>query len=110
MRTDYYGPAGGLVPNLGAAADGGMVTTETVSWSPYGYLSPGARWALMAVQTASAAACAYHGYKRNGSSTGWAIGWFILGGMFFPITPIIAVIQGFGKPRVQRNRRRRSRR
>lgn len=66
-------------------ASGGWLTTRNVGiWS-----------ALSAV---SGAACAYHGYKRN-NSVGWAIGWFLLGSIFFPLTPVIAVAQGFGKPR-----------
>lgn len=40
---------------------------------------------------------AYHGYKRNGDSWGWGIGWFILGGMFWPLTIPISVAQGYGK-------------
>lgn len=53
-------------------------------------------WA--ALSTASAAACAYHGYRRHRGSIGWAIGWGMLGGIFFPITPAIALAEGFGKP------------
>ena len=53
-------------------------------------------WGLAA--TASGAACAYHGYKRN-QSIGWAIAWFLLGEIFFPLTPAIALAQGFGKPK-----------
>ena len=48
--------------------------------------------------TISAAACAYHGYKRN-QSIGWAIWWFVAGGLLFPFTPVVAVAQGFGKPK-----------
>ena len=50
-----------------------------------------------ALSMISSAACAYHGYKRNGSF-GWGLGWGLLGGMFPIITPTIAVAQGFGKP------------
>jgi len=48
--------------------------------------------------TASMAACAYHGYKRN-NSIGWALGWGFLGVLFPVITPVIAVAQGFAKPK-----------
>jgi len=48
---------------------------------------------------ASSAVAGYHGYKRNGGSVGWAIGWFLLGGLFPVIVPTIAVAQGFGKPK-----------
>lgn len=51
-------------------------------------------WGVLA--TASAAASAYHGYKRN-ESIGWAIWWFFMGSLFPVITPVIAVAQGFGK-------------
>ena len=44
-----------------------------------------------------AAASGYHGYKRN-QSVGWAVGWFVLGGMFPIVTPVIAVAHGFTKP------------
>lgn len=49
-----------------------------------------------AVSTASMAASAYHGYKRN-DSVGWAIWWGLMGAMFPVITPAIGVAQGFGK-------------
>jgi hypothetical protein len=55
-------------------------------------------WVHSALSSISGAACAYHGYKRN-NSVGWAIGWFFLGSIFFPLTPVIALAQGFGKPK-----------
>lgn len=60
-----------------------------------GYTLPPVWWLL---STASMAASAYHGYKRN-DSVGWAVGWGLLGGIFPIITPTIAVAQGFGKPK-----------
>jgi hypothetical protein len=51
-------------------------------------------WAL---SSASLAASAYHGYRRN-ESIGWAIWWGLMGGAFPVITPAIALAQGFGKP------------
>lgn len=65
--------------------------------------------------TVSFAACVYHGYKRN-NSVGWAIGWGFLGAVFPIITPVIAVAQGFAKPkrnglgRAYRRKSRKSRR
>lgn len=56
----------------------------------------GAVWGL--ASTASGAACAYHGVKRNNGSVGWGVAWFFLGSIFFPIAPAIAYAQGFGKP------------
>lgn len=44
----------------------------------------------------SAAASAYHGYKRN-NSLGWAIAWAAAGGFFPLITPAIGLAQGWGK-------------
>lgn len=61
------------------------------------------------VDTASMAASAYHGYKRN-NSIGWALWWGLMGAMFPIITPTIALAQGFGKRKAVANRRRRSRR
>lgn len=52
-------------------------------------------------QLASAASIglsAYHGYKRNNGSLGWALGWGVLGGIFPIITPAVAFAEGFGKP------------
>ena len=54
-------------------------------------------WDALLVARANAA-CAYHGYKRN-QSIGWAIWWFVAGGLLFPFTPVVAVAQGFGKPK-----------
>lgn len=48
--------------------------------------------------TASFAASVFHGYRRN-RSVGWAIWWGVMGAMFPVITPVIAVAQGFGKPK-----------
>jgi hypothetical protein len=48
---------------------------------------------------ASSAACAYHGYKRNNGSVGWAIGWWLLGGLLPVVAPVIAVAQGYAKPK-----------
>lgn len=41
---------------------------------------------------------AYHGYKRHRGSIGWAIGWSLLGGLFWPIALPVAYAQGIGKP------------
>jgi len=44
----------------------------------------------------SAAASAYHGYRRN-QSIGWGVWWFLMGSIFPVVTPVFAVAQGFGK-------------
>lgn len=51
----------------------------------------------VAVSAVSAGLSAYHGYKRHHGSVGAAIGWGLLGLLFAPIPPIVALIQGFGK-------------
>ncbi len=48
------------------------------------------------IQLASIGISAYHGYKRN-NSTGWAIWWGLMGGIFPIVTPAIAFAQGLGK-------------
>jgi hypothetical protein len=58
-------------------------------------------YALGAASTVSMVACAYHGYKRNeksGSPILWALGWGVLGSVFFFITPVVALAEGFAKP------------
>lgn len=50
------------------------------------------------LSTASMAAGAYHGYRRN-QSIGWALWWAFMGGLFPVFTPAIAVAQGFGDPK-----------
>lgn len=59
------------------------------------------------VAPVSSLACAYHGYKRNNSVL-WALWWGLVGSM--PITPIIAVAQGFGKRKGMTPNRSRARR
>lgn len=56
-------------------------------------------WAVVA--PISAAASAYHGYKRNARGPHavlWAISWGILGAVFPIVTPAVALVEGFGKP------------
>lgn len=50
----------------------------------------------LGVITASMAASAYHGYKRN-DSIGWGLAWGALGTLIPILTPAVAVAQGFGK-------------
>jgi hypothetical protein len=77
-------PPPGIVPSAasGYGECGDDVNISVLLWS--------------ALSTASMAASAYHGYKRN-DSVGWALGWGFLGAVFPVITPTIAVAQGFGK-------------
>ena len=71
----HFRPASGLV----ASADSGVT---------------GALWTAMF--TASVAASAYHGTRRN-DSVGWGVIWGMLGFVAPVITPAVAVAQGFGK-------------
>ncbi len=70
--------------SLGDAAQGN-VSSWSVTW---GILS-----------ALGVALAAYHGYKRNHESTGAAVGWGVLGGLFPVITVPVALAQGYGKPR-----------
>ncbi len=56
-------------------------------------------WGILG--TASMAASAYHGYKRN-NSIGWALVWGFFGAIAPVITPAIAIAQNFGKPKRRR--------
>lgn len=113
----YYGPGGGFaaVAGLGqstnASSNASAATTTTASLAPAPASASSGRGAvgtaMMVAGTAASAALAYHGYKRN-NSVGWAVGWFFLGA-FWPISLPVALAQGFAKPRVKSNRRRRSR-
>ena len=51
-------------------------------------------WTILS--TASMAASAFHGYRRN-DSLGWALWWAFMGGLFPIFTPAVALAQGFGK-------------
>lgn len=62
-------------------------------WAP----SPAVASIAYGVSVLSAIASGYHGYKRN-QSVGWGVGWFVLGGMFPILVPVIAVAQGYAKP------------
>lgn len=53
-----------------------------------------------AASLASSGACAYHGYKRNGTIIS-AILWTLAGGFFPVISVAIAAAQGFGKEKAK---------
>lgn len=95
----YYAPDGGLpgLERLGATANGGGDQQKAGPLAKvYGVAS-----------LVSGPALAYHGYKRN-DSVGWAIGWYFLGTMFWPIALPVAIAQGFAERKVNANRRRRT--
>lgn len=70
----------------------------TVTQQPKSAISTAGSVAYGLLATASMAASAYHGVKRNKGSIGYGIWWGIMGAMFPVITPAIAVAQGFAKP------------
>jgi hypothetical protein len=81
---------GGALTRIEAAngyADNGYHRKRTLGGVAWGVAS-----------TASAAASAYHGYRRN-DSLGWGLWWFLMGALFPIVTPVIALAQGYGKPR-----------
>lgn len=106
--SNYYTPVGGLGINyLGQAVD--TMTGPGIQPAPSAprTFQPSPMFVVWGVlSAASSGASAYHGYKRSGS-VGAAIGWGLLGAFFPVITPAVALAQGFGKPKVRRNRRRR---
>lgn len=81
-----------------AAIQADQQTTD-LSVQSYGTqtASPAVMMVGRVLSVAGAAIGAYHGYKRNGGSIGWAIGWSLLGGMFPVITVPVALAQGLGK-------------
>lgn len=48
---------------------------------------------------AGAATGAYHGYRRNHESLGWALGWAFLGSLVPIVTIPVSIAQGFGEPK-----------
>lgn len=85
-------PSGELTPEQQQALDrlqhpwsnaDGSTNVAAVAWT--------------AVSTASMAASAFHGYRRN-QSVGWGLWWGLMGGMFPVIVPTIALAQGYAKP------------
>lgn len=48
------------------------------------------------IPTVSAAAMAYHGYRRT-RSYGWAFAWALFGGMIPIVAVPVSLAQGFGK-------------
>lgn len=51
------------------------------------------------VEVTSISLSAYHGYKRTGGDVGAAVGWGLFGAMIPVGTPLVALAQGYGKPR-----------
>lgn len=97
---NYYGPGGGLIA---AAGLGQQASPPPASSSPM--MSQGVHTLWWVAGTASTAALAYHGYRRN-NSIGWALVWALFGGLFWPVSVPIALAQGFGVRKPERNGRK----
>ena len=78
---------------MSAENDALMLRTALLAESNQGW---GHFWVL--IKTASSAASAFHGYRRNGT-LGWAAAWGIIGYVVPVITPAVAIAQGFAKPK-----------
>jgi len=104
MRTTYYDGPGLGIHGLGQAAEALSPSSPvTLTIRPTGALI-GAWWSL---STLSGVFSAYHGYKRNSDSLGWALAWFLMGSALPIIVPAYAVLgQGYAKPAMSRNKRR----
>jgi hypothetical protein len=62
----------------------------------FGNFGEGSSTLGTATWIAMSASNAYHGYKRNGNSIGWGLGWLVLG--FGPIGLVVSLVQGWGQP------------
>jgi|WetSurMetagenome_2_1015567.scaffolds.fasta_scaffold195596_2 hypothetical protein len=82
---------------IAKGADASRVASSMRFLEASGSITKNTIYGLLA--TASAVASGYHGIKRNNGSIGWGLVWFIAGGMFPVITPIVAVARkpGFAK-------------
>lgn len=89
MNAFFYDDSDGGVGDV-IVSDPPVISTTVDPWF----------WLFYKIlSAASAGVSAYHGYKRNDGSVGWAIVWGVLGGAFPIITPAIAVAEGFGEPK-----------
>lgn len=83
--------------------------TSTLGFGGDG-ISIGLRTTWGLVSLLSAVASGYHGYKRYGGNVGWTALWGLGGAVFPIIVPIVALIQGYAKPRHGKGFGRRPRR
>jgi hypothetical protein len=76
----------------------GVQTMGVGEHDDYGYEVPAAvRAAYSIASLAGGALGAYHGYKRNDESVGWAIGWFFFGSILPIFALPIMFAQGLGE-------------
>lgn len=97
-NASYYDGPGLGMSALGQAAD--SLSPVSITVRPTGALI-GAWWSL---STVSGLLSAYHGFKRNNGSLGWALAWFLMGSALPVVVPVIAFTQGFAEPSVSKNR------
>jgi len=57
--------------------------------------------AMQFLRPVGAVVSGIHGYRRNDSSWGAALGWAALGFLFPIITPVVGLAQGYGKPKAE---------
>lgn len=88
-------PLGGLL-GLGEGEGQVQETQDSAGRMVYRVTPVAGIW--MTVSFLSGLISAYHGYKRNGNSIGWGLGWYFLGAWFPVIVPIGAYLQGYAKP------------
>jgi hypothetical protein len=77
----------------------GMHGIEEWTSTAEGKLVSGVVIAMQFLRPAGAVISGIHGYRRNDESWGAALGWSALGFLFPVITPIVALAQGYGKPK-----------
>lgn len=108
--SSYYsggGLAAGVAPGVTARAP---KVPARVGSTGLAQVDTGPLWTVWSIAgLAATGALAYHGYRRN-NSVGWALVWGLFGGLVWPIGVGLAAAQGFGKPRLRKNRLRRKRR
>jgi len=112
--SNYYTPIGGLgINHLGQAVDSmpgngtALQPTPTLSQQDVSRIASTTLLVWGGIVVVSSGASAFHGYRRSRGSVGAAVGWGLLGAFFPIITPAVALAQGYGKPKVAKNRRRR---
>lgn len=82
---------------IGAGVDQSLVSSSLAFLATSNRIKD-ASWLWGTLSLVSAAASGYHGYRRN-KSVGWGVTWFVLGALFPVVTPVIALAEGFGKPK-----------
>jgi hypothetical protein len=87
-----WSPTESAIAQLTSPLGAKLADTGGAAWTP------AARVIAGGIALAGAGAGAFHGYRRNRGSIGWALAWAALGGLFPLVTTGVAIAQGFGKP------------